>query len=578
MKAFYFSTLFMLLAFSSIQGQNNNNQNQIANTRILSYQELLDEMSESNDSIYTLNGATISFDPLKDQRFIKYRDSLARIQLDTIHVKAKILLKNIKFERNSGEGLRPAFLKVKFDKELSILDTKVDGTIGFLDCLFNSTLKIHIDKESLDNRIILNHSVLKSYSDFRLTKGSIRFNNCLFDPINKQELDNYFFSTNHIESGIYFFNNKFLKRDSVGKVVINARLYTLRFWDNTFETDLWFPEMSIDDITMIRNKFSGLINMTNVEFGSYKSELYFDQLGGNLSVHSNEDNSVQTWRPETYKSFSDSIAAERFFNVYRRVTDHFRSRGNQKDYNKMFIEMKDFETMQLQYYYEKEKSLSTWFSWKMNHFLGLFSNYGTSPIKAVLYAIRVILIFSLFFFFFHNDWDTFTKEKLMSRMRLLTNYFRSEEGIANLHEEQERSRYKSYEDFNIYMKASKDEIPRMFLWISKPLYYLSTFRISATNSFLKKAEFLDGKWLELKGPKKVFTSITVSIVLIVYLISSLLMKVLNAIMLSVNSFTTLGFGEIPTRGIGRYAAIIEGFIGWFLLTLFSVSLITQLLQ
>lgn len=244
----------------------------------------------------------------------------------------------------------------------------------------------------------------------------------------------------------------------------------------------------------------------------------------------------------------------------------------------MFIEMKDFETMQLHYYYEKDKSISNWFSWKMNHFLGLFSNYGTSPIKAVLYAIKVILLFSLFFFFFHNDWDTFTKEKLMSRIRLLTNYFRSEEGIANLHEEHERSRYKSYEDFNIYMNASKDEIPKMFLWISKPLYYLSTFRISATNSFLKKAEFLDGKWLELKGSKKVFTSITVSIILVVYLISSLLMKVLNAIMLSVNSFTTLGFGEIPTRGIGRYAAIIEGFIGWFLLTLFSVSLITQLLQ
>ena len=56
------------------------------------------------------------------------------------------------------------------------------------------------------------------------------------------------------------------------------------------------------------------------------------------------------------------------------------------------------------------------------------------------------------------------------------------------------------------------------------------------------------------------------------------MKILNAIVLSVNSFTTLGFGEIPTKGIGRYAAIIEGFIGWFLLTVFSVSLISQLLQ
>ena len=336
--------------------------------------------------------------------------------------------------------------------------------------------------------------------------------------------------------------------------------------------------MSIEDITMIGNKFSGLIDMTNVEFGSYKSELYFDQLGGKIGVYSNEDRAIGTWRPETFESFSDSIAAERFFNVYRRVTDHFRNRGNLRDYNKMFIEMKDFETMQLHYFFEKEKSVSNWFSWKMNLFLGIFSDYGTSPIRAVLYAIKVILIFALFFFFFHNDWDTFSKEKLMSRLRLLTKYFRSDDGIAKLYEEQERHRYTNYENFISYMKQSKNEIPRMFLWISKPLYYLSTYKITASNNFLRKAEILNGKWLELKGARKVFTSISVSIVLIFYLFSSLLMKVLNALMLSINTFTTLGFGEIPTRGIGRYAAIIEGFIGWFLLTLFSVSLITQLLQ
>ena len=49
-------------------------------------------------------------------------------------------------------------------------------------------------------------------------------------------------------------------------------------------------------------------------------------------------------------------------------------------------------------------------------------------------------------------------------------------------------------------------------------------------------------------------------------------------MLSVNAFTTLGFGEIPIKGVPRYLAIIEGFIGWFMLTIFSVALISQLLN
>lgn len=52
---------------------------------------------------------------------------------------------------------------------------------------------------------------------------------------------------------------------------------------------------------------------------------------------------------------------------------------------------------------------------------------------------------------------------------------------------------------------------------------------------------------------------------------------LNALTLSLNAFTTLGFGDIPTHGAARYVTIVQGFIGWFLLTIFSVSLINQVL-
>jgi hypothetical protein len=59
------------------------------------------------------------------------------------------------------------------------------------------------------------------------------------------------------------------------------------------------------------------------------------------------------------------------------------------------------------------------------------------------------------------------------------------------------------------------------------------------------------------------------------LLTSATIAFLNAITLSLNSFVTLGFGEIPTRGVARYVTIAEGFLGWFLLTLFSVALISQ---
>src|SRR3982750_2202353 len=58
---------------------------------------------------------------------------------------------------------------------------------------------------------------------------------------------------------------------------------------------------------------------------------------------------------------------------------------------------------------------------------------------------------------------------------------------------------------------------------------------------------------------------------------SLLLCLLNAMALSLNSFVTLGFGNIPTTGIARYVFILQGFIGWFLLSIFTVALFNQVL-
>ena len=61
------------------------------------------------------------------------------------------------------------------------------------------------------------------------------------------------------------------------------------------------------------------------------------------------------------------------------------------------------------------------------------------------------------------------------------------------------------------------------------------------------------------------------------LIWGVLISLFNAFTLSVNSFVTLGFGVIPTKGLAKYVCILEGFLGWFLLSIFVVSLIHQVL-
>jgi|JI10StandDraft_1071094.scaffolds.fasta_scaffold43427_6 hypothetical protein len=59
------------------------------------------------------------------------------------------------------------------------------------------------------------------------------------------------------------------------------------------------------------------------------------------------------------------------------------------------------------------------------------------------------------------------------------------------------------------------------------------------------------------------------------LLIGFIVSLINAITLSLNAFTTLGFGNIPTKGIARYVCVFQGFLGWFLLSLFTVALINQ---
>jgi hypothetical protein len=61
------------------------------------------------------------------------------------------------------------------------------------------------------------------------------------------------------------------------------------------------------------------------------------------------------------------------------------------------------------------------------------------------------------------------------------------------------------------------------------------------------------------------------------LTKGLLISLLNAITLSTNAFITLGFGRIPTKGLARYICVFQGLVGWFLLSLFTVALINQVL-
>ena len=88
---------------------------------------------------------------------------------------------------------------------------------------------------------------------------------------------------------------------------------------------------------------------------------------------------------------------------------------------------------------------------------------------------------------------------------------------------------------------------------------------------------MKGTWSDLPAHQRFWKSILLIGAFLLAVIYDIFIKMLNALMLSINTFTTLGFGDIPVVGVSRYVAILEGFLGWFLLSIFSVSLISQIL-
>lgn len=97
------------------------------------------------------------------------------------------------------------------------------------------------------------------------------------------------------------------------------------------------------------------------------------------------------------------------------------------------------------------------------------------------------------------------------------------------------------------------------------LFFPSEWDTESTNRLLISYE----RFLQRKKKANVAPLIVV--------FGSILLTLVNSITLSINSFVTLGFGSIPTKGFARYLCIIEGFIGWFLLSIFTVALINQVL-
>jgi len=290
---------------------------------------------------------------------------------------------------------------------------------------------------------------------------------------------------------LFFYKNFEIKIDQEAKAVSLSR--------NDFQVSLAISlGQNLDALKIYDNKFSnigfGAFRIPNEDNTIYWSDLTKGKVGLKTLEYGNRANSLGFYKAHTEKQISDLLSYKDLTKMYKKFYDAYKTNGDIKSANQVFVEIKDLEARRLKYEYKLNPDFNTFFQIKINQLLKFYTVYGTDPARALVISFWLLLIFAIFYFFFPSTWDLTSKSRLINDFKLLIE--KNEHG---------------------YFKP-----------------------------FLK-------------------------------LLIGFFISLLNALTLSLNSFVTLGFGEIPTKGLARYVTIIQGFIGWFLLSLFTVALLNQVI-
>ena len=276
------------------------------------------------------------------------------------------------------------------------------------------------------------------------------------------------------------------------------------------------------------------------------------------------------------KSYNQSINV--LISQYRQFINILNQRGSELK-SHFVMKLKDIQTNQKMFDYYKNPNMNTWFNWKGSLFLKWYSDYGMNPFKALSYCFWAMLYFALFYFFFYSDWDKIDRGFLIKRFNSVMDYFTTEKRIEDFYATTHNKEMTTFTEFKNTLNKNKVYMPSILISLAKPIYHISLLRYKLLNFSYKKAEFMAGrKWVDLEKKDRYWIGTLTFFLTLTYIIYLVFIRALNSIVLSINAFSTLGFGQIPVRGFTKYVAIIEGFIGWFMLSVFIVSLLSQMMS
>ena len=571
-----------------------------------SYTELFKMIEAETDTIFELKNAKLVLDSLATPQFYIAYGAKPNPLKERAVINKYIYFENVIFDADA------AFNNIHFTRGLSFRDCsnfkmfhcQVDK---YFDLVVTEDTKLKATRvtSDIDSRFRIHQNQFNQEVNIRIEESHEIDGNIMFFFVNNQinlsnlkakDFENgwplsiwtsnvlqFTFQDNVIEqSGLYsafvfsdnawniIVNNNFID-EGLPFIRINNTENILLVQDNIFYQNVVFSINKFREEDEIGwSQFDNKLITSNFSLQRYAGEDDVDFT--KLEEKDIRRKYLDTFRIQNEPTYNQEIQERgKFLNHYRNI-------HNTTSANNVYVEMKVLETQRMAYLYTKDQTFNNFFKWKVNQFLKTFSAFGTEPARAITFSMYVIFLFALIYLFFPNSWDKHGKNRIMNRYRFFTKYMNKESGIHEVYLEDKKDDLLEYNEFKNYMESSRKTIPKFFTATALPLYKWAMSSTKLSASILKRIDIMKGTWSDLPAHQRFWKSILLIGAFLLAVIYDIFIKMLNALMLSINTFTTLGFGEIPIKGLPRYLAIVQGFIGWFMLTIFSVSLISQLLN
>ncbi len=561
------------------------------NGTTVSFTEFIDAMVEG-DKLIPKNGKTYEL-VIKNVRvqFVKNIDKgkngmderFGSKNPSPIYIKPNLRIANIDFDpefwfvpRNlvfeghvfftSLQHFQGLFKECTFKKSLAFFSNQIEF-IDFVDCRFENGFRLA--------RCAVNDHL-------RFEKSTIDIKKNLVDGITKSnfgvETKSFFIDNKTQNLDLVLQDCKILVADSLRHkpqffVSISSSVFSnIRLINNIIETSIDMENSAISNNFQLENtNFKGKLFIFGVNINPLGTRLDWNLVTKKLAV---QDKKTKQNFSYNDKEIMPVGMFNELFSVYSVIYTAFKSQGNRYSTNLCYIEWKNLETKYLSKLQEQNKEFSIYFTYLMNVFLDAFCDYGTNPLKSLYISFYVMLCFAVLYFFLPHNFGHYNESfyKTLSGYLSQINSVTDIKNTLILSKTQYSRETKSVVEYINTLKTEK-----------KAFYYYivaipDLVRHYISRIFMRFSFYLGLKITTFSENKRYLAEPVMFLVILWIVIKKLFVRTLDCVALSMNIFTTLGFGSTEMIGLPMYLTVIEGFIGWLLLSFFSLSLISQLIN